>query len=164
VVLWALQAGTRDFYPAMPALVGPVRNIFSSPYGVCLWLSYIPSQELRIWPQVERDVLGTDLTMLYLHTVLDQGKVRAQFTPIKNQLAMRSFCVSTDSDADYLQQWHYITGETILSCLAVSGIRGQVLGSAVGSMTFPSLKAVGHMAYPRLGSMFESSLGGLQVV
>ena len=29
VVLWALQAGTRDFYPAVPALVGPVRNIFS---------------------------------------------------------------------------------------------------------------------------------------
>jgi hypothetical protein len=89
VVLWALQAGTRDFYPAVPALVGPVRNIFSSPYtiskhagqavvqgrasfNVCLWLSYIPSQELRIWPQVERDVLGTDLTVLYLHTVLDQ--------------------------------------------------------------------------------------------
>jgi hypothetical protein len=128
VVLWALQAGTRDFYPAMPALVGPVRNIFSSPYtisinlspciaqhagqavvqgraslNVCLWLNYIPGQELRIWPQVERDVLGTDLTVLYLHTVLDQGKVRAKFTPVKNQLAMRSFRVSTDSNAGPVQ-------------------------------------------------------------
>ncbi len=63
---------------------------------------------------------------------------------------MRSFYVSSDSDDDYLQQWHYITGETILTCLAASGIRGQVLGSAVGSMTDPILKAVGHMAYPRL--------------
>jgi hypothetical protein len=58
--------------------------------------------------------------------------------------------VSTYSDADYLQQWHYITGETILSGLAVSGIRGQVLGSAVGSLADLSLKAGGHMAYPRL--------------
>jgi hypothetical protein len=75
----------------------------SASLNVCLWLSYIPSQELRIWPQVERDVLGTDLTVLYLHTVLDQGKVRAKFTPVKNQLAMQSFRVSPDSDADPVQ-------------------------------------------------------------
>jgi hypothetical protein len=32
LVRWALRAGTRDLFPALPALVGPVQNIFSSPY------------------------------------------------------------------------------------------------------------------------------------
>ncbi len=62
--------------------------------NACLWLSYIPSQELRIWPQVEREVLGTGLTVLYLHTVLDQGKVRAKFTPSQESAGNAEFlCV-----------------------------------------------------------------------
>jgi hypothetical protein len=28
LVRWARRAGTRDFYPALAALVGPVQNIF----------------------------------------------------------------------------------------------------------------------------------------
>jgi hypothetical protein len=43
VVRWAIQAGTRDFYPAMPALVGPVQNIFSTPYTISIDLSSSPS-------------------------------------------------------------------------------------------------------------------------
>jgi hypothetical protein len=32
LVRWARGAGTRDFCPALAALVGPVQNIFVSPY------------------------------------------------------------------------------------------------------------------------------------
>jgi hypothetical protein len=31
LVRWARRAGTRDFYPALAALVSPVQNIFSPP-------------------------------------------------------------------------------------------------------------------------------------
>jgi hypothetical protein len=31
LVRWACRASTRDFFPALAALVGPVQNIFSSP-------------------------------------------------------------------------------------------------------------------------------------
>jgi hypothetical protein len=36
LVRWARHAGTRDFYPALVALVSPVQNIFSSPYTLCV--------------------------------------------------------------------------------------------------------------------------------
>jgi hypothetical protein len=34
LVHWAIRAGTRDFCPSLAALVGPVQNIFSSPYTI----------------------------------------------------------------------------------------------------------------------------------
>ncbi len=33
---WACRAGTRDFGSALAALVGPVQNIFSSPYTISI--------------------------------------------------------------------------------------------------------------------------------
>jgi hypothetical protein len=34
LVHWARRAGARDFYSALADLVGPVQNIFSSPYTI----------------------------------------------------------------------------------------------------------------------------------
>jgi len=44
LVCWAPCAGTRNFYPAMAALVRPSTNIFSSPYTFSLYLSPSPSE------------------------------------------------------------------------------------------------------------------------
>ncbi len=41
---WACAAGTRDFCPALAALIGPVQNIFSSPYTISMPLSLSPSK------------------------------------------------------------------------------------------------------------------------
>ncbi len=43
LVLWALLAGTRDFYSAWSALVGPVQHIFSFQYTISILLSQSPS-------------------------------------------------------------------------------------------------------------------------
>jgi hypothetical protein len=47
LVRWARGAGTRDFSPALAALVGPVQNIFLSPYTFSFDLSPSPSQPDR---------------------------------------------------------------------------------------------------------------------
>ncbi len=40
LVCWARRAGTRDFYPALAALVSPIQNIlFSSPYTISIYVS-----------------------------------------------------------------------------------------------------------------------------
>ncbi len=44
LVRWAWCAGTRDFCPALAALVGPVQNIFSSLYTISIHLSPLPSK------------------------------------------------------------------------------------------------------------------------
>jgi hypothetical protein len=44
LVRWALRAGTRDFCPALVVLVGPIQNIFSSPYIISIYLSPLPSK------------------------------------------------------------------------------------------------------------------------
>jgi hypothetical protein len=44
LVRWAHRAGTRDFGPALAALVGPGQNIFSSPYTISFYLSPSPSK------------------------------------------------------------------------------------------------------------------------
>jgi hypothetical protein len=44
LVRWACCAGTRNFCPALAALVGPVQNIFSSPYAISINLSSSPQQ------------------------------------------------------------------------------------------------------------------------
>jgi hypothetical protein len=45
LVRWALRAGTRDFCPALAALVGPVQNIcFSTLYTISINLSPSPSK------------------------------------------------------------------------------------------------------------------------
>ncbi len=44
LVRWACCAGTRDFCPALAALVGPVQNIFSSPYTISMPLSLLPNK------------------------------------------------------------------------------------------------------------------------
>ncbi len=44
LVRWVRGAGTRDFSPALAALVGPVQNIFLSPYTSLLDLSPSYSQ------------------------------------------------------------------------------------------------------------------------
>ncbi len=44
LVLWACRAGTRDFYPALAALVSPLQNVFfSSPYSISIYVSTSPS-------------------------------------------------------------------------------------------------------------------------
>jgi hypothetical protein len=40
----ACCAGKKDFCPALAALVGPVQNIFSSPYTISMHLSPSPSR------------------------------------------------------------------------------------------------------------------------
>jgi hypothetical protein len=47
LVRWACRAGTRDFYSALAALVGPVQNIFSPPYTIPYTISMPLSQSLR---------------------------------------------------------------------------------------------------------------------
>jgi hypothetical protein len=42
VVRWARH--TRDFCPALVALVGPIQNIFSSLYNISLYLSPLPNK------------------------------------------------------------------------------------------------------------------------
>jgi hypothetical protein len=42
-VRWARHAGTRDFSPALVALVSPVQNIFSSQYTILIYVSPSPS-------------------------------------------------------------------------------------------------------------------------
>jgi hypothetical protein len=44
LVRWACHAGTRDFCPAPAALIGPVQNIFPSPYTISLPLSPSPTK------------------------------------------------------------------------------------------------------------------------
>ncbi len=39
LVCWACLAGSRDFCSSLAALVGPVKNIFSSPYTISITLS-----------------------------------------------------------------------------------------------------------------------------
>ncbi len=43
LVRWVCRAGIRDFCSALAALVGPVKNIFSSPYIISIPLSPSPS-------------------------------------------------------------------------------------------------------------------------
>ncbi len=43
LVHWALRAGTRDFYPALAALIGPVQNIFASAYTFSIYVPPSPS-------------------------------------------------------------------------------------------------------------------------
>jgi len=43
LVGWACHSGTRDFCPALTALIGSVQNIFSSPYTISIHLSYHPA-------------------------------------------------------------------------------------------------------------------------
>jgi hypothetical protein len=43
LVRWARRAGTRDFYPVLAALVSPVKNIFSPPYSISVYVSPLPS-------------------------------------------------------------------------------------------------------------------------
>jgi hypothetical protein len=40
LVRWALHAGTKDFYPALAALVSPVQNIFN----LCVPIAQQPEQ------------------------------------------------------------------------------------------------------------------------
>jgi hypothetical protein len=47
LVHWTCLAGTRDFYPALAALVFLVQNIFSSPYTFSLHLSPSPNKPGR---------------------------------------------------------------------------------------------------------------------
>jgi hypothetical protein len=47
LVHWARCASTRDFCPALAALVGPVQNICSSPYTVSRHFSTSPSKLVR---------------------------------------------------------------------------------------------------------------------
>ncbi len=44
LVCWACRAGIRDFCSAPVALVGPVQNMFFSPYTVSIPLSTSPSK------------------------------------------------------------------------------------------------------------------------
>jgi hypothetical protein len=44
LVTWACRTGTRDFCPALAALVGPVQNIFFIPYTISISLSTSPSK------------------------------------------------------------------------------------------------------------------------
>ncbi len=44
LVSWACRAGTREFCSTLSALVGPVQNIFSSPYTISIPLSPSPSK------------------------------------------------------------------------------------------------------------------------
>jgi hypothetical protein len=44
LVPWSCRAGTRDFCPALAALVDPIWNIFSSPYTISIRLSPSPSK------------------------------------------------------------------------------------------------------------------------
>ncbi len=48
LVSWALCAGTRDFYPALAALVSPVQNIFSSLDTISINLSSIVQQARQV--------------------------------------------------------------------------------------------------------------------
>ncbi len=47
LVRWSCPAGTRDFCPALAALVGQVQNIFSSPYTISMPLFVSPSKLCR---------------------------------------------------------------------------------------------------------------------
>ncbi len=44
LVRWACRASTRDFFPALAGLVGPVQNTFSSPFTFLISLSPSPSK------------------------------------------------------------------------------------------------------------------------
>ncbi len=39
MVRWVFRAGTRDFFPALAALVGIVQNIFPLPYTISIYVS-----------------------------------------------------------------------------------------------------------------------------
>ncbi len=47
MVRWACRAGTRDFCPALAALGGQIKNIFSSPYTISIPLSPSIAQQAR---------------------------------------------------------------------------------------------------------------------
>jgi hypothetical protein len=58
VGLLGCRAGTKDFRPALAALVGPVQNIFSSLYTISIQLYLLPSKLGRQQCWVGRLSLG----------------------------------------------------------------------------------------------------------
>jgi hypothetical protein len=62
MVLWACRAGTRDFCPALAALGGQIKNIFSSPYTISFPLSPSITQQAG-----QEAVLGRSMCLCDRH-------------------------------------------------------------------------------------------------